>query len=282
MRAPPAFISRFQIRAVNSAGVSALAAALFCAFPVFAAPPMEVGAEAESSSWSWGLGIGAMSKQKAYAGYDRENKVVPIPMVRFENQYVRVSGPGVEVKLPTVRINEAHKLKFAIVGRYDFSSGYEADDSPRLAGMSERKGSFWAGAKVAWENDLANVTAEWAGDASGHSKGQLLSLGIDRTWRFGNHVMLTPRLSATWQDSKYVDYYYGVRNEEARVGRAVYHGDGGMSARLGVRGVYRFDRHHSVLLDVGVTSLASEIKNSPLVDRSTENSVFFSYGYRFR
>lgn len=276
MHASPAFASRFQACVVNSAGVSALAAVLICAFPVSAAEPPE----ARQSSSSWGLGIGAVSKQKAYAGYDRENKAIPI--VRFENKYVRVFGPGLEVKLPGLRIDEANKLKFAIVGRYDLSGGYEADDSSMLAGMSERKGGFWAGAKMAWENDLANVTAEWTGDASSYSKGQIFSLGLDRTWRFGKHVMLTPRLAATWQDSKYVDYYYGVRDDEVRTGRAAYRGDSGMSAKLGLRGVYQFDRHHSVLLDVGVTSLASEIKNSPLVDRPTENSVFLSYVYRFQ
>ena len=42
-----------------------------------------------------------------------------------------------------------------------------------------------------------------------------------------------------------------------------------------------FDDHHSVFLDVKATRLADEIKDSPLVDRSTENSVLFGYLYRF-
>lgn len=42
-----------------------------------------------------------------------------------------------------------------------------------------------------------------------------------------------------------------------------------------------FDKHHSVLLGAGVTSLADEIKDSPLVDRSTTNSVYLGYMYRF-
>lgn len=48
-----------------------------------------------------------------------------------------------------------------------------------------------------------------------------------------------------------------------------------------MRGVYQFDQHHSVLLGVEVTSLADEIKDSPLVDRSTENAVLVGYLYTF-
>ncbi|GAB2181835.1 MipA/OmpV family protein [Denitratisoma sp. agr-D3] len=259
----------------QSAKASVLAAVLIHSFPASA-----VESPKTEPSSSWGLGIGAASKQKPYTGIDRDNKAIPI--IQFENKYVRVFGPGVEVKLPGIRISDTQRLDFGLVGRFDLSAGYEADDSPMLAGMSERKGSFWAGAKAKWENSLVNVTAEWTGDASGNSKGQLFSLGLDRTWRIGEHVMLTPRLVAKWQDRKYVDYYFGVRDNEVRTGRAAYRGDAGVNAEIGLRSSYMFDQHHSVYLDVAVTSLASKIKDSPLVDRSTENSVFLGYVYRFR
>jgi len=275
MRATPLPVLVSPVGVARSASAFVLAATLICSLPATAAGP----SEAEQSS-SWGLGFGAASKQKPYTGIDRDNKAIPI--IQFENKYVRVFGPGVEVKLPGIRISDTQRLNFGIVGRYDLSAGYEAGDSPGLAGMSERKGSFWAGAKVKWENSLANVTAEWTGDASDNSKGQLFSLGVDRTWRIGQHVMLTPRLVAKWQDRKYVDYYFGVRDNEVRTGRAAYRGDAGVNAEMGLRSSYMFDQHHSVYLDVAVTSLASKIKDSPLVDRSTENSVFLGYVYRFR
>lgn len=269
----PALISRTRV--ASPARVLAFAAALAGAVPAWAEKPA-----ADEPSASWGLGIGAASKQKPYADFDRETKAFPI--LQFENKYVRIFGPGLEVKLPGLIIDEAQKFNFGLVARYDLSGGYEADDSPALAGMSERKGSVWAGARAKWENSLTNVTAEWTGDASGHSKGQLFSLGLDRTWRFGKHVMLTPRLVAKWQDSKYVDYYFGVRDSEARSGRAAYRGDSGVSAEAGLRSIYMHDQHHSVLLDVGVTRLASGIRSSPLVERSTENAIFLGYIYRFR
>lgn len=267
----PAFV--FRISAAAAARTLALAAALFGALPTHAAGP---GAEVQSSSW--GLGIGVGSKQKPYAGIDRDTEV--LPLIEFENKYIRLLGPALEVKLPGLAISDTQRLNFRIAARYAIFGGYEADDAPILVGMGERKDGFWAGPKIEWKNSLVNVTAEWVRDASGYSKGQRLSLGLDRTWRPGEHVMLTPRVAAIWQDRKYNDYYFGVRNDEALAGRPAYKGESGVNAEVGLRGIYRIDRHHSVLLDASVTRLAPEIKDSPLVDRSTENRVLLAYVYR--
>lgn len=227
---------------------------------------------------AWGLGVGAVSSQQPYKGIDRDSEV--LPLIYFENEYLRVFGPTAEIKLPGLEISDTQQLDFSLVGEYDFS-GYDDDDARILEGMSDRKGGFWAGAKVKWRNDLADVSAEWLGDVSGNSKGQRFTLGLERSWRIGEHIMLTPRLAAIWQDEKYVDYYFGVRENEARIDRAAYDGKSGINTEFGVRGNYMFDDHHSVFLDLKATSLANEIKDSPLVDQSSENSVLFGYLYRF-
>jgi outer membrane protein len=275
MRTRLASLPCIQASIVNVVSISAFAAALICSFPASAARPTD----AEPPSTSWSLGLGGVSWQKPYTGIDRENKA--LPLIQFENKYVRILGPNIGLKLPSLDISDSQKLKFSIVAKYD-GSGYEADDAPILAGMAEREGGFWAGAKMEWRNDLMDVSAEWLSDVSGYSKGQLFNLGLERTWRFGKHVMLTPRVGASWQDEKYVDYYFGVRNSEVRIGRPAYVGKSGVSTKAGMRGVYMFDKRHSLLLDVEVTGLATEIKDSPLVDRSTDNRVFFGYLYRFR
>ncbi len=232
----------------------------------------------QEESSSWALGLAAISSQKPYAGWDRETKA--LPMLMYENRWFRFGGLGAEIKLPKLGISDTQSIDFRLVAKYD-GSGYEADDSPVLAGMAERKSGFWAGAKATWRTDLANLNAEWVADASSHSKGQRFSLTLEKNVRLGPQVMLAPRIGATWADKKYVDYYFGVRANEVTTARAAYEGKAGVNAELGLRSTYLFDRHHSMFLDVGVTSLAKEIKNSPLVDRSTENRVFVGYLYRF-
>ena len=261
--------------AMQMAAASALALGL-CAL---AMPAAAQSTDGEASSYTWGLGVGAATTQTPYKGYDRENTA--LPLLHFENRYVRIFGPEAGLKLPGLQLGESQRLDFSVVARYD-GSGYEEDDADILEGMRKRKSGFWAGAKAKWSTDLVDVNAQWLADASGNSKGQRFSLGVERTWRFGQHLMLTPRLQATWQDKKYVDYYFGVRDSEARGGRPAYEGKSGVNTEVGVRGIYMFDRRHSLFLDLEVTSLASSIKDSPLVDRSTENRVLVGYLYRFR
>jgi len=252
--------------------------ALACAAPLAAAAaPADQGAKEDEAS-SWGFGIAAISKQQPYAGMDRETRV--LPMLSYENSWFKFSGLGAEVKLPRLGINERQSIDFRLVGRFDMS-GYEAGDAPILNGMGERKGGFWAGARATWRNDVAHLSADWTADASGHSKGQRFALSLEKNFRLGPQLMLTPRLGAVWLDRKYVDYYFGVRSHEANAGRAAYTAKAAINTELGLRGAYMFDRHHSLFLDVGVTRLAKEIKNSPLVDRSTENRVLLGYLYRF-
>ena len=241
-----------------------------------AGPGGPAGQEGESSSW--GLGVGVVSTQKAYKDIDRENRA--LPMIQYENRWVRVFGPGLTVKLPRWQVAPGHQVDFGLVAKWD-GSGYEAGDAPILNGMAERKGGLWAGAKASWKSDIAELGAEWTADASGHSKGQRLALTLERSWRLGQHVMLTPRLGAQWVDKKYVDYYYGVRASEVTAARAAYQGKSTVNAELGLRGMYLFNPKNAVFVDVGVTSLGSGIKDSPLVDGSTENRVFVGYLYRF-
>lgn len=226
----------------------------------------------------WSLGLAVINSQKPYKGMERETKA--LPMIGFENEYVKFRGLGLEVKLPSLQLGDLGRIKFAILGKGEMG-GYKASDAPILAGMAERKGGLLLGAKAEWDNDMAEVSAQWTADASGNSKGQRFSLGLEKKFPLSKQVMLVPHVTAHWLDSKTVDYYYGVRASEATAGRAAYTGKAGVNVEAGLRAIYHIDRNQGLLLDVAVTSLAKGIKDSSLVDRSSTNRVLFGYNYRF-
>jgi len=227
---------------------------------------------------SWGLGLGVVSSQKAYTDIDRDTNV--IPFISYENEYIEVLGPNLKYKLPGFELNNSNKFNFNLVGEYDFSDN-DPDETPILNGMEERDGGFWVGAQVEWQNELVNVSLEFLTEAAGDSDGSIFNLGFERTWTIGERYMVTPRVVLSRVDKNYVDYYYGVRAEETRVDRAFYQGEAGMNTEVGVRGIYMIDQQQMMMLDLAVTSLATEIKDSPLVDSSTESRVMLGYVYRF-
>jgi outer membrane protein len=227
----------------------------------------------------WGLGVGGISQQLSYAEIDRDNMAVPL--IYFENRWVQLLGPRLEFKLPGLEWGKDQELSYgAGIELFGFN-GYEQDDAPILNGMAERKSGIFAGPYVKWSNPLVEVSAEWLFDASSESKGQRVRLGLERGFHVGERFMFTPGITAVWLDDKYANYYYGVRGTEARVGRPAYFADSTVNAELALRTDYLIDQRQMLFMSLEYTALGSEIKDSPLVDRSGETMIFMGYLYRF-
>lgn len=249
--------------------LTALALCLACAHAAWAD-----GAPADADpGYGWGVGGVVFPRVRAYKDFRHKTEV--FPMVTYENAWVRVFGPGLEFKL-----GQAGPVAFGLTLAYGADEGYQAKDSPTLAGMADRKASFWVGTRVAWRTELAQLSAELAGDASGNSKGQKLKVGVERRFDLGAFG-IAPRAQLSWQDQKYVQYYYGVEQSEARSGRAAYQAKGTLNTELAVRLDYRLAPNQTTFVDLGVTRLGSSIKDSPLVDRSTLPMVRVGFLYRF-
>jgi len=252
----------------RSLRVTALLAA--CAAPVLshAQAPEEQGPPS-----GWGLGLGVGWQRTPYKGV--ENKTRVLPVVNFENRWVRVMGPGLDVKLPSLG-----PVSFAVRAKYALGDGFEADDSTYFSGMEERKASVWLGGAALWRTDFAKLSFEALGDASSHSKGTELKFGIEQDFRAGR-FMFTPRVAAIWRDKKYIDYYYGVRPEEAIPGRPAYEGVATTNTEVGLRTAYLIDRQQGLFLDLSATAFGAGIKDSPLIERRGVPGVRLGYLYRF-
>lgn len=220
----------------------------------------------------WSLGLGVASVQKMYRDSKQTN--VALPILNFENQWLSVGLPRMDVKLYT-----SPSLSFRLRARY-MGEGYENGDSPFLAGMEERKSSFWAGGAVLWKTNIANLSAEVLSDASGNSNGSRIKLQMDRRLSVESFG-ITPRIGAEWYDAKYVDYYYGVKASEATGARPAYQGTTSTGLEAGLRVDYSPARQHTVFLDLGVTQFGSAITDSPLVDKSRRSTASVGYLYRF-
>lgn len=252
-------------------------AALITAVALFGSWACPVSAQtdnaAEPHSSSWRLGAGVVAIKKPYRNMD--TKILGLPVVGYQNKWISASIPTFDFKLYS-----SDSLSFRLRARYAGGDGYEADDSPFLAGMEERKASLWAGAAVIWRTDFANFTGEVLADTMGKSKGTRARLQVDRRFAAGRFGF-TPRLSAEWVDDKFVDYYYGVRPSEATAARALYEGKSTVNILAGLRVDYTPARHHMLYLDLAASRFGSTVKDSPLVDKANQTSIGLGYVYRF-
>ncbi|MES2743428.1 MAG: MipA/OmpV family protein [Pseudomonadota bacterium] len=251
--------------AFSCAAVLSSAQAQSATDPVAAAP-----APAASS---WALGVGAQFSRSPYRGVG--NRTAAIPLILYDGSWLRVRGNVLDLKLPP-----AGPLAFSLRAKYALGAGYEADDSSYLSGMAERKGGLMLGAASEWRSPLGKVSLEWLGDVSDHSKGQNVRLGLERGYRLGA-FNLTPHLGLTWMDRKYVDYYYGVRAEEALPGRPAYQGASTTNAELGLRVDYGLTPASFISVDAGYERLGGAIEDSALVERQAVPSLRLGYLYNF-
>ena len=222
---------------------------------------------------SWSVGVGVAVSTSPYK--DMKAKVMVLPAVNYVNPWLRFDGLSATVKLPI-----QSKASFSLRANYAISDGYKPSDAPILNGMSKRKASLWLGAGMRLPTAALNYSLDVSTDALGYSKGTQAKVQIDKNFRVGKFVV-TPRLSATWLDKNYVDYYYGVKDTEVRIDRPSYKGKSTVNAEVGVRTAYNFNPHHSVSLDVSAIALGSQIKKSPLVDDSTQLRARAWYAYTF-
>lgn len=246
---------------------------LLTPFPAHAEDPQFPGVLAPTPMTShWGLGVGAIFKGEQYR--DAGTKTSAIPLVMYDSEYVHVFGTAIDLKLPN-----AGGVNFALRAKYGASGGYKPDDSDFLRGMEQRKGGPWLGGVATWKTAPLTLTAEWV-KAIGNSKGQQFKLDAEHAFRFGT-LQLVPHIDLDWNDKKYVDYYYGVRDSEATAWRPAFTGKSASAVSLGLRAAYPLQPNQSILLDMSIKHSSGSIGNSPLVDKTTQPSLRFGYLYQF-
>jgi outer membrane protein len=230
--------------------------------------------EDEPDGYRWGLGVGVGFKKGPYAGVD--SKTTVLPLVSFENRYVRLYGNKLDAKLPSWG-----PVDFSLRTQVSIGEGYKGSDSAQLAGMADRKGAIFVGATSTWRNAIANVSVSWLKDVSGHSKGSVASLDAEHGFRVAERFEITPHVEFARYDAKFVDYYYGVRADESTASRPAYLGKSSSEVRAGLRFGYLVTPHQRLLLDVSDGRLGAAITDSPVVDRKSVAEVRLGYLYAF-
>jgi outer membrane protein len=221
----------------------------------------------------WGLGLGVGMEHSPYRGITK--RFSALPLVMYESRNIHFFGNTIDYKLPSY----GDAFTFTLRAKYDFGGGYKASESANLQGMENRNGSLWGGATATWDNRFAKLSLEWL--TAGSTKGSTVTLGAEHGFVMSRRFKLTPHISATWMNSNYVDYYYGVKANEVAVDRPAYIGQSTSNIEGGLRAEYALTPKQLILMDVTDLHRGSGIKNSPLVDKSSSAGFRIGYLYKF-
>ena len=229
-------------------------------------------AQAPQQPQGWMYGFGVNASQDVYAGFD--NRIVPIPIIGYAGEKLRVYGPFVSYQ---VFQKEGFSVDAQLVPVF---AGYEESDSFIFEGMDDRDFSFAAGISANYNTQSWTYSLSTNADMLGKYDGFQATARIGKQFRI-NGFLIEPSVGLSFQDSNYVDYYYGVRPEEVTAFRGLYEGSSATNTEVRVAVSTGRFLGGMTRVDIGATFFDSSISDSPLTDDDTALSATLVYTRMF-
>jgi outer membrane protein len=220
---------------------------------------------AESSALRWGVGGGFIVSPRPYVGANPHTFPIPVVEVRYRRWFFQGIRGGYDLSPdPRWNVNAFAQVRF---------QGLEPDDSAFLSGMDERRRSMDGGVEVAYRGRPVGFRAVASTDVLGRSNGQELGAQAVTGAPVGKKLLVLGGFGPRWESGRRIDYYYGVRPEEATDERPAYSGEATLSWDLAVSAIYRpFDRW-TVFALVNRTWYGDGIRRSSTVERESVSSL---------
>jgi MipA family protein len=242
---------------------------LLTALALLAASSTASAVDVPSPRWTFGAMV--LDRGLPYRGYDES--LLVLPLVRFEGERVHLRGLRGSVVL-----NEQGPFEFSAFLQVR-PDGYKADRSDYLAGMDDRDSTLDAGLSASYTNPkVGQFELSLGSDVLGRSSGQEAQLEYTIAFNAGGWLVV-PKLALRWKSSDLVDYYYGVRSDEALVGRAAYSPGSAVVPELSVLALRPIGKRWTLFAGAGYSRLPTVITDSPIVDSNRRVTTYLALGY---
>ncbi len=158
--------------------------------------------------------------------------------------------------------------------------GYLASDSVALHGMDERKTSWEGGLAFGAKVDKAYIEILAVSDLLNANDAWVIKTEIGYEFKV-NNFSFYPSVIAVYQSSNFVNYYYGVKQEEVTTSRSFYHPNADMQYGLQTYIQHPITDGFSFFANFKADLLSSEVTSSPIVDDNFIYSGILSLIYTF-
>ncbi len=209
----------------------------------------------------WSLGLGVISSPRPYVGADDELQPIPLLELKYKRLYVEGTRAG-------YHFLDSRDFQFDLRAQARFA-GFDEGDSTFLRGMGDRKETLDGGLALSWKLGSFDLGVDVVGDLLGRSDGIEATTTLTRPKFFADgKVALFPSVGFDWQSEKLVDYYAGVRPNEALPDRPAYAADATLNIDLGLALILRFSEHWRSVAVINGQRLGSAYDDSPIIEDS--------------
>jgi MipA family protein len=146
--------------------------------------------------------------------------------------------------------------------------------------LPKRSFALNSGIEFLYISRMGDIQAQVLTDVSAKHEGQEAWLSWSKPW-YTRNSEFTMTLGLEWKSRQLVGYYYGVRPDEAFVGRPEYSGQAGTNRFVRFAARHRLTQNLSLVGMVEREFLSSAIQDSPIVDGADVDTFFAGLLYRF-
>lgn len=221
----------------------------------------------------YGFGVAVLPKT---SGSD-EFRMLALPIINAnyaDRYYINALQAGV-----WLLDSDDKRLRFGLATQARF--GWDADDSKLTRGMQDRDFTFDLGPTLRWQTDYGTFNAQWGFDIGGASKGQTVELQYIKSLVRNQTFKLNASLSATWNDQRFNDYYFGVGANEVSALRPAYKAGSGTEFKAGLNGAYALSADSYLLFGGAVTRLSDAQADSPIAETRIQPFAYVGYAIAY-
>lgn len=227
-----------------------------------------------------GIGIGVIVQTQPYLEND-DTRVNVIPSLAYDKGRIWISGKQLGLILTDPDSDGPWELSALLDYRFQ---GYNADESPVFEGMEDRDGTLEAGAVLTYDMGAARILTQGRVDVlDGHGGFDLLAQA-EYDWMPAQYTQIKPYIGISFRSEDHVDYYYGVREDEALVinnfaggvdtfDRQAYAPGETVNPFIGIVARQALSRHLVVGIFAQHDFFPTEITDSPIIDPDVDGQT---------
>ena len=233
--------------------------------------------QAEESKQKVTLGLGAYVQTQPYK--DAASILLPSPVIFFDNElfYVRWSRAGIYFLGDR---QEEYAWGFSLTAQ-PRPYGFIASDTRALNGLNNRYNTLEGGLAFSATYHDAYIEMMLLTDLLDRYDSWLVKTEIGDKYKLGDFTFY-PSIIIVYQSEKFVNYYYGVTQEEAsRTAYSYYKPSGGLVVGVQTYINYPITDNVSAFFNIRADKLTPNAANSPIVDKDYIYSGLVSLIYTF-
>ncbi len=226
----------------------------------------------------WFAGFATIVPSAPYNGLDTD--IMAMPFVSYEGERLTWWGTSLSYRLTELQ----HDQPSMSITLDLAPNELESDDSDELAGIEDRAYSIMAGVDYGYRFSFGSLDLSVETDVSDTHNGQRAVIAFEhpiithpkRKW------LVSIGVEAEYISRNYADYYFGVSEQEQLNSiYTSYKVDSIIQPSATLGGYYQFNPQWMLVSNLRWQALASEIKESPIVDSSVVVDGFVGVVYVF-